>query len=282
MRSLGLLSRRRGHTSPIPIFSIHTWHDSTSRASRSSSSRVSCSPRIGYPGFVPNYPGPLPGGLRGDLTVQLRRCSITQIRDVFLSIEEPSETIEAVDGTVGTGNPVEPHAFTIGWFYDRIAQALKELRTTDKLTFGNLDHQVEGRIGPHHLYKINSLDCALQAIAEIQRQGEGNNPLNPDEGPDQVLSHFYKFSEIVYGRRIVIHDHSFSFDGEAIPFDPDGVYPMVDDPDTSTLTAGTPARILSEQLIPRPPTVRPPGRPFSCPSHTDHRLYGSMLKSEVP
>src|SRR5262249_29902476 len=46
-------------------------------------------PQIDRPSFVPRYPGHLPAGLRPDLTVTLRRCSIEQIRDVFLSIEEP-------------------------------------------------------------------------------------------------------------------------------------------------------------------------------------------------
>ena len=41
-------------------------------------------PNIDRPDFVPTYPGPLPGGLRGGLTVRLRRCSIAQIRDVFV------------------------------------------------------------------------------------------------------------------------------------------------------------------------------------------------------
>jgi Ferritin-like len=47
--------------------------------------------RIGQPQFVPSYPGPPPGGLRGGLTVRLRKCSIEQIRDFFLSIEQPEK-----------------------------------------------------------------------------------------------------------------------------------------------------------------------------------------------
>src|SRR5262249_37639486 len=51
-------------------------------------------PNIGHAKFVPTYPGPLPGGLRSGLIVRLRRCSIEQIRDCFMSIEEPEETEE--------------------------------------------------------------------------------------------------------------------------------------------------------------------------------------------
>ena len=61
-------------------------------------------PSIGKPGFVPRYPGPLPGGVRGDLTVRLRRCSIAQIHDVFLSIEEPAMTAEEDNKQIHQGD----------------------------------------------------------------------------------------------------------------------------------------------------------------------------------
>jgi len=38
------------------------------------------------------------------------------------------------------------------------------------------------------------------------------------------------------------------FEGPPIRFDPDGVYPMVDDPDTSTLPAGSPVKASSRQF----------------------------------
>src|SRR5262249_50579132 len=57
-------------------------------------------PRIGHPRFVPRFPGPLPGGLRVGLTVRLRRCSIEQIRDVFLPIEQPHLLIAEVQDKV--------------------------------------------------------------------------------------------------------------------------------------------------------------------------------------
>ena len=52
------------------------------------------SPNIGHAKFVPIYPGPLPGGLRTGLIVRLRRCSIEQIRDCFMSIEEPEKIVQ--------------------------------------------------------------------------------------------------------------------------------------------------------------------------------------------
>ena len=36
-------------------------------------------PRIGQPGFIPTYPGPLPGGVEGDLTVNLAPFSMNSV-----------------------------------------------------------------------------------------------------------------------------------------------------------------------------------------------------------
>lgn len=52
------------------------------------------SPNINTPGFIPNYPGSLPGGLRADLTVSLKKLSLQHIRECFLGIEMPGAMIE--------------------------------------------------------------------------------------------------------------------------------------------------------------------------------------------
>lgn len=205
------------------------------------------SPQINSPGFVPRYPTPLPGGLRGGLTVRLRRCSIAQIRDVFMSIEEPKGTIDPVNGRVTPGDPRAANPFTIGWFYTEIQRSLAELHSAGEITFGNADKQVSDWTGTGKLYVITNLEQALTAIEEIKRQGEGASALNPDDG-DQELAHYYKFAEIVAGRRLVVDHDGFKFKGEPIPFDPEGVWPMMDDPDVALLAPGSRARILSEQF----------------------------------
>lgn len=198
------------------------------------------SPQIGRPGFMPNYPGSLPAGLRGNLTVRLRRCSIEHIRDCFLSIEEPEETQSVVHGAVKPKDAIDPHQFTIKWFYDEILCALEQLG--DKVTYGNLDKQVIDRAA----FPIKSFADAKRAINEIIQQGEGAGPLNPDAGNE--LAHFYKFSEIVAGRKIVVSKDGFAYTGAPIPFDPEGVWPMMDDPNLSRYPAGSRAQILSLQF----------------------------------
>lgn len=207
------------------------------------------SPSIDSPGFVPLYPGSLPGGLAPGLTVRLRRCSIAQLRDVFMAVEQPEETFEPVDGTVDPEDPEQKARFTIGWFYDEIHRALDRLAGRGEITFGNEDRQVAVRIQGNRLFKIGSLADAHRAIHEIKEQGEGASPLDPDEAPHRKdLSHYYKFAEIVHGRQIVAGKDGFSYTGDPIPFDPDGVFPMMDDPDTSTLPPGSRAATLSRQF----------------------------------
>jgi hypothetical protein len=196
---------------------------------------------------VPRYPGPLPGGLRGGLNVRLRRCSIAQIRDVFMSIEEPEETAETDRQEAGSNDPVDPHSFTIGWFYDEIERALVKLSGEGKISFGNAERQVSSWLGAGKLYVITSLEQACAAINEIKHQGEGATPLDPDDS-DRELAHYYKFAEIIEGRRIVVGSNGFAYTGSHIPFDPDGVWPMMDDPDIADLPPGSRARILSQQF----------------------------------
>jgi Ferritin-like len=206
-------------------------------------------PAIAYPGFVPNYPGPLPAGLHGGLLVSLRKCSIAQIRDVFMVIEEPGIAAEPVHGSAAPGDPRDVSRYTIGWFYDEIERSLEALAAGGQIHFGHTDKQVPASAwsGPGELFVIDSLATARRAIREIKRQGEGTTPFRPGDG-DGELAHYYKFSEIVAGRRIVRGKDGFTYDGEPIPFAPDGVWPMMDDPDLAKLPPGSRAAILTEQF----------------------------------
>lgn len=192
------------------------------------------SPQIDQPHFIPRYPGPLPGGLRPDLTVSLKKCSLEQIHNVFMSIEKPEETIHTAN----------PHTLTIGWFYQQIAAAFKNLSAQGNLFTGNPTRQLHTWPVPGKLIPVADLRAALRAIHEIVDQGEGTARFKP-ESRDGELAHYYRFAEIVQGHKLVITDKGFSFTGTAIHFDPDGVWPMIDNPDTQTLPAGSQARVLS-------------------------------------
>ncbi|RYG40354.1 hypothetical protein EON79_22745, partial [bacterium] len=50
---------------------------------------VGGAPRIDHPGFVPTFPGPLPGAVQDGLVARLAPFSKELVRDVFMEIEEP-------------------------------------------------------------------------------------------------------------------------------------------------------------------------------------------------
>lgn len=194
-------------------------------------------PQINTPSFVPQYPTHLPGGLRPDLVVSLKRCSIEHIHDVFMSIEEPEETIY----------PLSHHSLTIGWFYNLIKEAFQTLNKNQNVFIGDPARQLRDWPYPAEMIPVTNLDSAMAAIDEIVEQGEGASPINPDD-PEKELAHYYKFSEIVHGRRLVRHPDGYSFTGEKITFDPDGVWPMIDNPDTKRLPLISQTRRLSEEF----------------------------------
>lgn len=252
---------------------------------------VGGAPEVAKPAFVPRYPGHLPGGIRPDLTVTLRRCSKDQIRDVFMAIEEPEQLL-AVDASIDRAVPerllggdeerridvrsldldhegkltqpsgeaiehleraytqVEHEPLTIGWFYQRIARAIVELERSGVDVFvGDPSRQLTPASWPGsppgRLYKITDKASALLAIHEIVRQGEGTTLTDPSGGRHE-LAHYFRFREIVEGRQLAKDaEGAWTFKGPPILFDPDGVFPMVDDPDSTALPQQSPAWIAA-------------------------------------
>lgn len=218
-------------------------------------------PTLNNADFIPAYPGPLPGGLRADLTVNLKRCSIEQVRDCFMSIEEPEDPLKvklkllfpqlfnkpqqntiAQKGVGPQQLPIET-VYTIGWFYDEIKDALKLLSQQGKLTFGNTADQITEWRGTGILHLVTDLDSALAGIDEIKEQGEGNNQ-DPYDA-DAELAHYYKFAEIVHGKRLVQVGETYLYAGATIPFDPAGVWPTTDNPRLVNFPDGSKAKLLA-------------------------------------
>jgi hypothetical protein len=203
---------------------------------------VGGAPAIDTAGFVPKYPTRMPGGLHPGLVVSLKKASIEHIRDVFMAIEEPEKTID----------PDVHSRLTIGWFYAQIEAALERLHMQPgvNLFSGKSARQVSGWDPPRsfELFAVTDLETARRAIREIRDQGEGASAIDPDVGPGQELAHYYKFEEIVRGRRLVVHAGGYDFTGAEIAFDPDGVWPMVDNPSTASLPSPSLARVRSEEF----------------------------------
>jgi hypothetical protein len=81
------------------------------------------SPAIDRPGFIPTYPGPLPGGIEADLTAHLAPFSTEQL-GAFLKIEGPETPLEfpVLDALAA---PAPPQ--TIGQFYAEIQRQIAVL-----------------------------------------------------------------------------------------------------------------------------------------------------------
>lgn len=188
-------------------------------------------PVIDSPDFIPDFPGPLPGGVDAGLTVHLAPYSIGVIRDTFMVIEEPENH----------ANFPHPKALgaladapvTIGQFYDAIIAEIQLLG--DGIFTGDRALQVPPPfpgIGGGGI--VTNSASAIAAIHLIIDQGEGSDPKASPfvNGPGSELSHYYRFSEIAEGQ-VLIPDPSvpegFSYSGAriqaagpvaAIPTDP--------------------------------------------------------------
>jgi len=183
-------------------------------------------PEIDTPNFIPTYPGPLPGGIEGDLTVNLAPFSMTQLK-TFLRIEEPEDPL--VYRSLAA-NPVESHV-TIGQFYTAISDAIATLGD------GAFVNPPRNQVGPDLMREsvvVVNVATAQQAINTIIEQGEGTTT-SPLEGGGIVdaPAHYYRFMEIQKGYQLVADTTApggYAYNGAPIPFDPTGVYPVTTNP----------------------------------------------------
>lgn len=158
------------------------------------------------------YPGPLPGGVRPQLTVYLSGLTHDYVRDVFMAIETPEHPIAFA--AQGEEFP------TIGAFYDALREVFQQARPTISIN-NQLSQQ---GIGQNNLEPIKDLAGVDDAIERIKEQGEGTST-----SPDALLAagelaHYYKFGEIYHGHELRQVNGKWEFTGDAVPFP--GVYPM--------------------------------------------------------
>lgn len=200
------------------------------------------SPVIDHPEFVPQYPGPLPGAVETGLIVPLARFSPDLVKNVFMVIEEPETPLHF---------PVEALAVTppqtIGQFYGAIKRQIKKRGSS--IFVGNPAKQVTNVYWQDELIKITDVDSATHAIEMIVEQGEGTTVLPLSlEGE---IAHYYRFAEIYYGKKLIPNpnappdapdDQKYIYSGSPIPFDPNGVLPVIENPTASAYPAGSQAR----------------------------------------
>ncbi len=197
------------------------------------------SPLIDDAKAVPQYPTSLPGGILPGLEVHLKRLSLEHIYDTFLRIEVPEETLVA-------SPQIFTSHFTVGAFYQEIATCIGVLRVGGEEIFdaSTLHKQVKWPWTPAAyvgtVIPITDSFSAMEAIREITAQGEGASLLDPTDIGTNSLAHFFKFEEIVCQHHLEqVDGDSYAYIGASIPFQPEGVWPMRDDPTIATVLPNT-------------------------------------------
>lgn len=181
-------------------------------------------PFINKEGFVPTYPGKLPMAIDHDLTVELRKYSLDQVKNVFMSIEEPDDPIIILkSANKSTGGLLEEllngtKSLTIGQFYTILKLIIQKV-APDQLP-GDPSKQVTSNFFPaDEFFPILTKDDACRAIDIIIEQGEGTSTSIEDE--DGEIAHYYKFQELYKERKIIFIKGVPHFRGESLALDPD-------------------------------------------------------------
>ncbi|MET7367707.1 ferritin-like protein [Streptomyces sp. NPDC005566] len=149
-------------------------------------------PRLADAQLVPVYPGPLPGGVRPELTVYLSGLTKESLA-LYADIEKPEQPLTRAGAHT-----------SIGAFYTAIQEAFR--RHPELITGG---HQLTRQMSHHgqgnSIVPLMSLTDVETALDVIKEQGEGTStsPQNPHPGESGELAHFYVFQEIFHGRELV-------------------------------------------------------------------------------
>jgi rubrerythrin len=172
--------------------------------------------KIDQPGFIPAYPGPLPGGVESDLTINLAPFSMDQLQ-VFLKIEQPEDPL-SFPKALRADNTI-----TIGEFYTAILKAIDAL---DNSAFVN---PPRNQVGPTrwmpNAVVVTDKPTARAAITTIIEQGEGTSK-SPREIVGTGYAHYYRFNQIKEEHLLIPIpvDPGYAYAGPTVRLDPTGVY----------------------------------------------------------
>lgn len=162
----------------------------------------------------------LPGCVLPTLRPSLEKLTLEHVRKMFMVIEVPIKR-------------TDPERHTIGWFYKQINDCIDQLENEQKLTDDDFklgEGQVTWPRSDGTLVKVNSIKSAKKGLEIIVEQGEGAGLISEDQVDKGTYSHFYKFEEIVCQKRLKKIGEKYSYTGNPIPFNENGVWPMRKNP----------------------------------------------------
>jgi uncharacterized protein (TIGR02246 family) len=136
---------------------------------------------------------------------------------------------------------------TIGAFYDAIQRKIRELGDGIFVKKTAPPQVVSSEWFPaQELFVITDVKSACRAIDLIKIEGEGTTA-SPFQQPGDP-AHYYKFGEIAAGREIQQTPDGYAYSGEAILFEPSGVWPLKPNCKIADFPVGTQARTRIEQF----------------------------------
>jgi hypothetical protein len=209
-------------------------------------------PNFSAPGFVPNYPGPLPMQVDDDLQVGLQPCSKTLIYDTFMRIEQPDKPLKLKlkDGSYSNYPEAATGEYpTIGDFYAALLDMLESMTVTWGPASAQVTPETTGStwFRVTDWFPITSLDDAKRAVEMIVSEGEGATAAPVDNDGDPA--HFYRFGEISYGALLIQNpDQSWSYTGADVTFDENAVFPMTPNAKAAMYNVGTRSRLLVDEF----------------------------------
>jgi hypothetical protein len=190
-------------------------------------------PVIDTPGFIPTYPGPLPGAVESSLIVHLLPFSQDQLM-TYLQIEQPQNPLP-----IPGDPPPTDDGITIGEFYTAISDAIATLGN------GAFVDPPRNQVGPALMpgaIIVTDVASAQAAIATIIEQGEGSSTSPEEAAQSAEPAHYYRFMQIYAGALLepaTGQAPPWSFSGPPVAFDVGGVYPVPNDPKSSNYPPGS-------------------------------------------
>jgi hypothetical protein len=201
-------------------------------------------PVFDSPSVLPHYPGPLPGTVEEGISVGLAPFSRNLVENIFMVIEQPEHPLEFQALAAAADEPM-----TIGQFYRKIRAVIGYLH--DSAFTGPPGNQVTPDT-VSGVVAVTDVATATQAIDTIISQGEGTETA-PGEVVGTDFAHYYRFAEIVKGRKLVPNpaagpsdppDQQFTYTGAEIAA-PTGVIAAPVNPTTAGYPEGSAARQAS-------------------------------------
>lgn len=197
-------------------------------------------PVIDDPGFIPRYPGRLPGSVDDGLIVPLNAFSIPLVKNVFMEIEEPEHPLNIRGEAIAAGS------LTIGQLYEAIKDRIQSLGE-EIFANSSVATQLVGDFGLFQVSGITDTASASQTIDLIVQQGEGTTSSPFESG--NIPAHYYRFLQISKGKTImqnptqqVPDTKPYILGPPPIPFDATGVWPVVENPKAADYPEGSHAR----------------------------------------